>query len=181
MRVAQLLPPATTCVPPCTKGAAAVTPSISRRIAAASSSVRVEAAPAPSRAPPWVTLPGVTMARLAPSERICRSTRFRAPAPIATMAITAATPMTMPSTVRSERSVFAPMADRADRTASVRRMRASRRVLASRVERRLPPVLHHPPVPEANDAAGMAGDVGVVGDEDHSDALPVQVLEEPED
>ena len=57
---------------PWTKGAAATTPSTSRRMACASSSVSDEAAPAPRRAPPCVTLPGVTMARLAPSERIWR-------------------------------------------------------------------------------------------------------------
>jgi ribosomal protein L37AE/L43A len=41
---------------------------------------------------------------------------LRAPDPIATMAITAATPITMPSMVRSERRALAPMAEKAERT-----------------------------------------------------------------
>ena len=181
MRVPQLLPPATTCVPPCTKGAAATTPSISRRIASASSSVSVEAAPAPSRAPPCVTLPGVTMARFAPSERICRSTRLRAPEPIATMAITAATPMTMPSMVSRLRRAFAMMAESAERMASINLMRRPPRPRSRASSGRLALILDDAAVPEAHEAAGMAAHIGVVRHEHDGDALAVQLLEQAQD
>ncbi len=47
--------------------------------------------------------PPQMISRLAPSDWICAVTWRRAPSPTATVAITAATPMKMPSAVRIER------------------------------------------------------------------------------
>ena len=55
------------------------------------------------RAPDWVTAPGKTMMKLVPSEPIASCTECEAPAPTATMVMTQATPMMMPSMVRLER------------------------------------------------------------------------------
>ena len=69
--------------------------------------VSVGAEPKPERRPPAVVLPGRTSRRFAPIEEIWEAIRSFAPAPIATMAITAETPMTMPSIVRIDRIRFA--------------------------------------------------------------------------
>ena len=76
-------------------------------IARASSIVRVGAPPKPDRSPPDVVLPGRTRRRLDPTEAIWAEIRSFAPAPMATMAITAATPMIIPSIVRIDRIRFA--------------------------------------------------------------------------
>ena len=75
-------------------------------IARASPSVSVCREPAPSRAPPEVREPGITSRRFEPGARICSATWVWAPAPMATMAMTAATPMTMPSMVSALRSAL---------------------------------------------------------------------------
>ncbi len=80
--------------------------------------VRRALAPAPSRTPPVVTLPGSTIMMFEPRLLIWSSTSARAPAPIATIAITAATPMKMPSMVSALRSGLARSACSADRKAS---------------------------------------------------------------
>ncbi len=48
----------------------------------------------------------MTISRLVPRLSICRCTAASAPRPILTIAITAATPMTMPSVVNAERSTL---------------------------------------------------------------------------
>ena len=61
-------------------------------------------------------LPGNTMITLLPILAICSSIRSVAPVPIDIIAITAATPMMIPSIVRAERSLLtrrAPIAIRA--------------------------------------------------------------------
>ena len=59
--------------------------------------------------------PGSTMRRFVPIEAKALSTRAFAPSPIATIAMTAATPMTMPSVVKNERVLFRKSARRAIR------------------------------------------------------------------
>jgi hypothetical protein len=48
--------------------------------------------------------PGLTINRLVPRLEICASMAWVAPLPSVTMVMTALTPITMPSTVRKERS-----------------------------------------------------------------------------
>ena len=62
--------------------------------------------PAPILTPPDVVAPGRTMSRLLPMLDICSAIFRLAPVPTATMAITAPTPMMMPSMVRPERILF---------------------------------------------------------------------------
>jgi hypothetical protein len=52
-------------------------------------------------------LPGSTRRRFEPTEAIWAAIRSLAPAPMATMMMTAATPMIIPSIVRMERILFA--------------------------------------------------------------------------
>ncbi len=104
--MAQLLLPYTTCTPPRTEGATADTEGYSAAIALASSSVSVATAPEPSRTPLLLRLPGSTTIRLLPILWICAWIRAVAPVPTPTMAITAATPITMQSIVRAERVLF---------------------------------------------------------------------------
>ena len=72
-------------------------------MARASSSVRLCALPVPVRMPELVMLPERTTIRLLPMEAICSLMRCWAPDPTATIAITAATPMMIPSMVSAER------------------------------------------------------------------------------
>ncbi len=60
--------------------------------------------------PPLVKLPALTCTMLVPAVFSVRSTEARAPLPSATMAMTAATPMTTPSVVRPERRRLRPSA-----------------------------------------------------------------------
>jgi hypothetical protein len=62
--------------------------------------------PDPSRTPLLLMLPGKTMIRLLPMLWICAWIRSVAPAPTPTMAMTAATPMMMPSIVSADRVRF---------------------------------------------------------------------------
>ncbi len=105
MTVDQFWLPQISCAVPRSAGADMVS-GISRGIAAASSSVMVRLEPKPMRTPPEVVVPDRISSRLEPSERICSSTRFCAPAPTAIITITAATPMMMPSMVSTLRSLF---------------------------------------------------------------------------
>ena len=57
---------------------------------------------------------------------ICSATRSRAPAPSATIVITAATPMTMPSVVSAVRSGWARSARSAERTLDAMRTSGSK-------------------------------------------------------
>ena len=56
--------------------------------------------------PPAVVLPESTMMRFEPRLWICSATRACAPDPTPTIAITAPTPMMMPSIVKKARSLF---------------------------------------------------------------------------
>ena len=76
-------------------------------MARASAIVSVGAPPKPDRSPPDVVLPGSTSSRFDPTEAIWAEIRWFAPSPIATMMMTAATPMIIPSIVRMERILFA--------------------------------------------------------------------------
>jgi hypothetical protein len=87
-------------------GAVSRTDGHSAAMALASSCVSVATAPEPSRTPLLLMLPGSTMIRLLPILWICAWIRAVAPAPTPTMAITAATPMMMPSMVSAERMRF---------------------------------------------------------------------------
>ena len=88
-------------------GEAARTEESSFPIARASDIVSVGAPPNPERRPPDVVLPGRTSSRFDPTEAIWAEIRWFAPSPIATMMMTAATPMIIPSIVRMERILFA--------------------------------------------------------------------------
>ncbi len=127
MLVAQLRFPYTAWALPRQAGAAASTSGISRWMAQASSSVMVSWLPEPSRAPPWVTEPFRITIMFEPRLWICSATRAWAPAPTATMVMTAPTPMTMPSMVSALRSLL------------MRSARTAMRALAQTVMLRPPP------------------------------------------
>ena len=86
--------------------AAIATSGISIKIALASASVSVCAFPKPKRAPAWIIDPGIMISKLEPKLAICSCSLFCAPPPIAIMAITAATPITMPSIVKIDLSLL---------------------------------------------------------------------------
>ena len=79
----------------------------------ASSSRSDAPVPAPPAKPPCLLLPAVTISMLEPSPAIDADTSFCTPPPIASIRITAATPMIMPSMVSAERSRLATSADHA--------------------------------------------------------------------
>src|SRR5262245_55348615 len=177
-------------------------------MAHASSSVIVSCEPRPWRTPPVLLDPDRTMSRFEPRLWICSAMRACAPEPIETIAITAATPMMMPSIVRMLRSLL------------TRSARTAMRALASAFMPRRPPgqaertqrggwvrarscrvvllflegqgrehspglpwcghdvVPEHPAVPEGDHARGELGDVRFVRHEHHCDALTVQVLQD---
>ena len=100
-------------------GASAETLEVSSfSIACASSRVRFCVAPLPVAAPCCEMEPGMIMSRFDPSEAICAATFACAPWPMATVATTAATAMTIPSAARNERSLFFLSARRAVRVAA---------------------------------------------------------------
>src|SRR5439155_599890 len=81
--------------------------------ASASATVSVGTLPVPSRTPLAVGEPASTTKRSPPMEAMDRSTRSRAPCPMASIMMTAPTPMVTPSMVRNVRRRFAPSACRA--------------------------------------------------------------------
>src|SRR5438045_3328098 len=91
---------------------------------------------------------------------------------MATTAITEETPIRMPSTVRSERSLF----DRREATAMAM---ASEKGISGPPHSSL--VRLDPAVADVDGAMGMVGDVALVGDHDDRVALAVQLLEQPHD
>ena len=101
--VFQLRPLASTCARSRTSGLTATALATSRRIPSASSIVSVEALPQPERIPPVVKLPGKTVMTFSPRLATWASTCALAPLPMLTIAMTAPTPMIMPSAVRMER------------------------------------------------------------------------------
>src|SRR5262245_50094767 len=156
-------------------------------MAQASSSVIVCWLPDPRRTPLDVTDPDSTTIMLDPRLWICSDTRAWAPAPTATMVITAPTPMTMPSMVRALRSLLTRSARIAMRVVAHSVMaspprsspRASWRLflvllvvvrqageqLAGVDQIGLRLVLRHEPVAEAQDSPGVSGHVGLVRDD----------------
>ena len=69
--------------------------------------------PAATRTPDGAVAPGMTISRLLPSPAIDFCTFSRTPMPIETMAMTAPTPMMMPSIVRMDRILLARRPSRA--------------------------------------------------------------------
>src|SRR5690242_19039840 len=220
MAVDQLRLPKTTWALPRTVGAATWTAGISRAMAVASSSVIVCCELVPRRTPDALTEPDSTMIRLEPRLWICSATRAWAPAPTATIVMTAPTPMMIPSIVSALRSLFTRSARSAMRTACSAFILAGRpdiaprapalgRALAEpgrawgwldRVSRRhllvhrqrrqrgggipglgTPLVVEQPAVPEDEVAAGVGGDVGLVGHEHDGEARAVEPLEQRQD
>src|ERR1700680_3090548 len=106
MVVAQLLFPLTTWAPPRTYGAASATSGHCAGMSLASAADNVTAFPVPSRTPELLVLPGVMMMMLLPMLAIWSWIRCVAPEPIATVAMTLATPITIPNMVSAERSLF---------------------------------------------------------------------------
>ena len=130
--------------------------------------------------------PAVIMIRFVPAELICCSTDVRAPVPIDTMLMTAATPMIMPRVVSTVRSLLRDSAISAIRsvmsidTSHLLVGRRQRRELLRRIARMnglLIPL--DAPVPERDRAGRVLRDVGLVRDEhDREAALAVQPLED---
>ena len=127
-------------------GATAASEGMSLERASASTALNggaVEDCPGPSRCP------GLIRSRLLPRLAIWSVTCTAAPPPMVTMMITAATPMTMPSMVRDDRSTFR----RISRMASNRAFHSIRRI--PHVDHRPPPAHrrsapfagHRPPCP----------------------------------
>ncbi len=91
-----------------TTGVTAATEGTSFEMARPSSGLSVVVLPAPKEKPPDDAAPGKTIIRLRPIELICFSTMLDAPWPMATIAMTEAMPMTMPSIVRKVRTLLRP-------------------------------------------------------------------------
>ena len=101
--VCQLAALCTASTEDCACGATARTPATCSWIASTSDISKSGAcAPPPPRPKPW---PGRICRMFAPRLEICSATAAVAPLPSVTMVTTAATPITMPSTVRKERSM----------------------------------------------------------------------------
>src|SRR4030042_1548381 len=93
---------------------------------------------------------------------------------MATTAMTEETPIRMPSTVSSERSLFARRDCSAMLMASPNCMSPPSGPVAGLVALDLP-------VPDVDHAVGVVGDVLLVGDEDDRVAVPVQLVEQATD
>src|SRR5271157_1659095 len=106
MEVRQFWPPAFTWALVRAMGVLYITAWHCALMALASSSDRRDAVPASERTPPAVNAPGKIMSRLVPRLAIWELIALRAPWPMASMAMTAATPITMPSMVRNDRILF---------------------------------------------------------------------------
>src|SRR6185437_272776 len=102
-RVYQFWLSETTCALVPAPGAASAMVGTSCSMALISSFTRVLVAPPPRRIPPLLTLPELMYSRLVPMDAIWFCTCCSAPCPRPTVAITAPTPMMMPSMVSSER------------------------------------------------------------------------------
>ena len=104
-----------------------------RAMAAASSRVSDVAAPRPEAmltlSPPRMKLPAVTCTMLVPAVLSVRSMDDFAPLPSATMAMTAATPITTPSVVRPCAGDCGPSARQAIWIAATRKLNISNRLL----------------------------------------------------
>ena len=97
---------------------------------------------------------------LAPRLEICSATAAVAPLPSVTIVTTAATPMTMPSVVRNERSRCR-LISRMARMMVVKNIRPAPLPCSTRLDQA---------VAEMDDGAGIGGHVGLVGDHQDGDA-----------
>src|ERR1041384_4954894 len=115
--VFQFMFPATSCDLAFTFGVTMETLGTSRLIASRSStvSVLVPVSPVPLRTPPTFCAPALTKSRLVPILSICACTDADAPWPMLTIAITAETPMMMPSIVKAARILLRIRARKATR------------------------------------------------------------------
>src|SRR5690242_14457501 len=115
--VFQFILPATSCARALTAGVTIETLGTSRLMASRSSTVNVfvPLSPVPLRTPPTFCAPALTNSRFVPMLSICACTDADAPWPILTIAITADTPMMMPSIVNAARILFRTSARKATR------------------------------------------------------------------
>ena len=144
--------------------------------------------PEPSRTPPEVKLPERMMMRLEPRLLIWSSTRACAPAPTATIVITAPTPMMMPSIVSIERSLLTRSASSATLSVARKFMRPPARPggrcaahLRGGILRFVRHVADEPAVAERQKPRRERRDVLLVRDDDHRDAAAVQLLQQRHD
>src|SRR5208337_542876 len=132
MLVLQLRFPATTCATCRSMYVTSATGPPPCAIAIASPTVSVELVPSPARTPLAVVAPGSTTSRLVPRLFICASTDDFAPSPTATIVITAATPMKIPSIVSAARSLLRLIARPAATTAMLAKVHTSSTIDAAR-------------------------------------------------
>ena len=148
--------------------------------------------PMPWRTGPNTFEPAEIVTTFVPALRMRSSIDDWAPCPMATMTITAATPMIMPSAVSAVRMALRRRAVTAmdnvmagDMVGSLCRELLAPGVVLAKLVRRITALLHgpiepHTPVAETDDARRVLGDVGLVGHEHDRDALfGVQPLEDP--
>src|ERR1700726_1104716 len=136
------------------------------------------------RIPPLFTVPDWTNNILDPMAAICCCACCCAPWPTLTMAITAPTPIMMPSMVRMERSLLRAKARMAIRMIANKSIEASileyRHILQNL--RRNRTVLHqfiatNCAVLEVDTAFGKLCDIGLVRDQDNGQPIVIQLLE----
>src|SRR4051794_26456339 len=169
-----------------------MTPGTSRRIASASSTFKVPAPPHPVRIPLAVVLPEKTRITFWPRLAICACTCAFAPLPIPTIAITAPTPIIIPSAVRAERSLFRRSARNAIRNVDPKRILALHRYQI--IDCRKPAqffssnepvgdrtIATHKTIAHHHVAPCESRDVRFVRDHDDGDAVIVQLLENSHD
>src|SRR4051812_24483872 len=153
-------------------------------MACASSILRVPAPPQPVRMPLAVVLPEKIRMTFSPRLAICASTCAFAPLPMLTMAITAPTPMMIPSAVSADRSLL-----RRNARPAILNVDASLIRQASgnhRLRRRFVQLLqlrdgvqalrhhsvgHNPAVAHDDIAPAIRGDVRLMRDHDDGDAV----------
>ena len=109
---------------------------------------------------PGPNCPGATNRRLLPSREISSLTWAVVPLPIVTMAITAATPMTIPSIVRVDLSALRLIACMRELECFQQHQAAFRCRVGT-----------HLPIDEADHAARISGDILLMGDHDDRDAV----------
>src|SRR5262245_30284986 len=130
--------------------------------------------PAPLDRPPKILALGLTVSKCVPRLAICRSISERAPAPTAIMTMTDPTPMMIPSVVSTVRKKLVAMAVTAA-------LRQSTGCMGSTRYARQAQIFYDRAVAEHGTATRVAGDLGLVGDDDDGDPLPVEVAEKAHD
>src|SRR5262252_980891 len=136
--------------------------------------------------PPRETVPAPTNKTFEPMAAIWSWACCWAPCPTLTMAITAATPIMIPSIVSADRSLLRASALPAMRRICVRFISILRRGHALQDFRGCGPVhdlvvMPDLAVTEVNRAAGEARDVGLVGNEHNRQSLVIEFLEHVHD